>query len=56
VDTWDHALGDDLRQASAVMAVTAVELANLPRLLDRGSKRPVTPPAVGKPSPGLVTK
>jgi Zn-dependent M28 family amino/carboxypeptidase len=56
VDTWDHALGDDLKQASAVMAVTAVELANLPRMIDRGSKRPVTPPTVAKPSPGLVTK
>ncbi len=56
VDTWDHAIGDDLKQASAVMAVTAVELANLPRLLDRSSKRPVPPPTVLKPSPGLVTK
>ncbi len=56
VDTWDHAIGDDLKQASAVMAVTAVELANLPQLLDRSSKRPVTPPIVAKPSPGLVTK
>ncbi len=57
VDTYDHALGDDLRQASAVMAVTAMELANLPRLLERGARKPVTPPAPAKPSPGIaVTK
>lgn len=56
VDTYDHAVGDDLKQASAVMAVTAVELANLPQLLDRSSKRPVPAPTVIKPSPGLVTK
>ncbi|MEO8139830.1 MAG: M20/M25/M40 family metallo-hydrolase [Gemmatimonadota bacterium] len=56
VDTWDHALRDDLKQASAVMAVTAFELANLPRLIDRGGKKPVTPPTVAKPSPGLVSK
>jgi hypothetical protein len=56
VDTYEHAVGDDLKQASAVMAVTAVELANLPRLLDRGAKRPVPAPTVLKPSPGLETK
>lgn len=56
VDTYDHAVPDDLKQASAVMAVTAFELANLPQLLARSSKRPVPPPVVTKPSPGLVTK
>lgn len=56
VDTWDHALEDDLKQASAVMAVTAFELANLPRLLERGVRRPVTPPTVATPSPGLIAK
>jgi carboxypeptidase Q len=37
-DTFDKAVGDDLAQASAVMAVTAYELANLPELLPRGPK------------------
>jgi Zn-dependent M28 family amino/carboxypeptidase len=53
VDTYDHAVGSDLMQASAVMAVTALELANLPELLPRGAKREVTAPTVAKPSPGL---
>jgi hypothetical protein len=54
VDTYDHAVPSDLRQASAVMAVTAFELANLPVLLPRGNRTPVTPPTVGKPSPNLA--
>jgi hypothetical protein len=54
VDSYDHAVGSDLKQASAVMAVTALELANLPSLLPRGAKRPVTPPTVAKPSPELA--
>jgi len=37
-DTYDKAVADDLRQASAVMAVTAWELANLGELLPRGPK------------------
>ncbi len=37
-DTYDKAVGDDLAQASAVMAVTAFELANLGELLPRGPK------------------
>lgn len=37
-DTFDKAVGDDLAQASAVMAVTAYELANLPALLPRGPR------------------
>jgi carboxypeptidase Q len=37
-DTFDKAVGEDLKQASAVMAVTAYELANLPELLPRGPK------------------
>jgi hypothetical protein len=53
-DTFDKAVAGDLRQASAVMAVTAFELANLPQLLPRGEKRPVTPPAPAQPSPGLA--
>jgi len=53
VDTYDHAVPDDLKQASAVMAVTAYELANLPVLLPRGAKTEVRPRTVGQPSPGL---
>ena len=37
-DTYDKAVADDLKQASAVMAVTALELANLAELLPRGPK------------------
>lgn len=55
VDTYDHAVGPDLVQASAVMAATALELADLPVLLPRGAKVPL--PDFGttpmKPSPGL---
>ncbi|MFI5235172.1 MAG: M20/M25/M40 family metallo-hydrolase [Gemmatimonadales bacterium] len=55
VDTYDHAVGPDLMQASAVMGATALELANLPTLLPRGVKVPM--PDFGmspmKPSPGL---
>ncbi len=54
VDTYDHAVPGDLIQASAVMAVTAFELANLPVLLPRGGRSPVTPPSVARPSPGLA--
>jgi Zn-dependent M28 family amino/carboxypeptidase len=56
VDTYDHAVPGDLVQASAVMAVTAFELANLSTLLPRGAKRPVTPRTIVKPSPGLESK
>jgi carboxypeptidase Q len=54
VDTFDHAIGSDLIQASAVMAATAFELANLPALLPRGAKTPVVPRTVLKPSAGLA--
>jgi carboxypeptidase Q len=53
-DTYDKAVGGDLKQASAVMAVTAWELANLPQLLPRGPKSPVES-VPSKPSPGVVT-
>ena len=56
VDTFDHAVGSDLVQASAVMAATAFELANLPTLLPRGAKTTVTPRPWLKPSPGLAVK
>ncbi|HEY8833244.1 MAG TPA: M20/M25/M40 family metallo-hydrolase [Gemmatimonadaceae bacterium] len=55
VDTFDHAVGSDLIQASAVMAATAFELANLPTLLPRGAKTPVVPRTIAKPSAGLAT-
>jgi hypothetical protein len=54
-DTYDKAVEGDLKQAAAVMAVTAWELANLPELLPRGPKTPV-PPVPNKPSPDLATK
>lgn len=56
VDTYDHAVPGDLVQASAVMAVTGYELANLPALLPRGPVTPVTPRTVLQPSPGLAAK
>jgi carboxypeptidase Q len=52
-DTYDKAVPGDLKQAAAVMAVTAYELANLPELLPRGPKSPVAP-VPNKPSPGLA--
>jgi carboxypeptidase Q len=54
-DTYDHAVPDDLKQASAVMAVTAYELANLPELLPRGPKSPVVPVPT-KPSRGVAVR
>jgi len=54
-DTYDHAVEGDLKQASAVMAVTALELANLPELLPRGPKSPVQPMPT-KPSPGVAVR
>jgi Zn-dependent M28 family amino/carboxypeptidase len=54
-DSFDHAVESDLKQAAAVMAVTAYELANYPVLLARGKKTPVTPVRRGTPSPGLAT-
>lgn len=42
-DTYDKAVAADLMQASAVMAVTAYELANLPGLIPRGERTTPTP-------------
>jgi carboxypeptidase Q len=53
-DTYDKAVPEDLKQASAVMAVTAYELANLPELLPRGPTSPVVPVPT-RPSPGLAS-
>jgi hypothetical protein len=53
-DTYDKAVPADLKQAAAVMAVTAFELANLPELLPRGPKHePETVP--NKPSATVTT-
>jgi carboxypeptidase Q len=38
VDTYDHAVPEDVRQAATVMAATAYELANLPSLLPRAPR------------------
>jgi carboxypeptidase Q len=54
-DTYDKAVAGDLKQATAVMAVTAYELANLPELLPRGPRTPA-PPIPNKPSPGVATR
>jgi carboxypeptidase Q len=54
-DTYDKAVPGDLKQAAAVMAVTAYELANLPELLPRGPKSPVVP-VPSRPSPGLAVR
>jgi carboxypeptidase Q len=39
VDTFDHAVVDDVKQAATVMAATAYGLANLADLLPRGAKQ-----------------
>ena len=52
-DTYDKAVEGDLKQAAAVMAITAWELANLPELIPRGLKSPVVP-VPNKPSPGIA--
>jgi hypothetical protein len=52
-DTYDKAVAQDLKQAAAVMAVTAFELANLRERLPRGPKSPVVP-VPSRPSPGLA--
>ncbi|HEY8258378.1 MAG TPA: M20/M25/M40 family metallo-hydrolase [Gemmatimonadales bacterium] len=53
-DTFDKAVEGDLKQAAAVMAVTAVELANLPSLLPRGTESEVEK-VPSTPSRGLTT-
>ena len=54
-DTYDKAVAGDLKQASAVMGITAWELANLRELLPRGPKNPVVP-VPNKPSPGIAAR
>jgi hypothetical protein len=55
-DTWDKAIDWDLRQASTVMAVTALELANLNEMISRAPKRPVTPMTATRISDSLLVK
>ena len=53
-DTYDKAIERDLQQASAVMAVSAYVLANLPDLITRGPKQPATPVVAQQPSDSVV--
>lgn len=55
-DTYDKALAADLTQASAVMAVSAYALANLPGMIPRGERRPAQPVQAVKVSDSLVVK
>lgn len=55
-DTYDKAIDWDLRQASTVMAVTALELANLSGLIPRGEKRAVAPMTAVRVSDSLKVK
>lgn len=53
-DTYDKAIDWDLRQASTVMAVSAVELANLDGMIPRGTKRTVQPMTATKVTDSLA--
>jgi carboxypeptidase Q len=53
-DTYDKAIDWDLRQASTVMAVSAVELANLDGMIPRGTKRAVQPMTATRISDSLT--
>jgi len=55
-DTWDKAVAWDLEQASTVMAVSALELANLSGMIPRGPKEAVQPVAAVVVSDSLVGK
>jgi len=55
-DTWDKAIDWDLRQGSTVMAVAALELANLNGMISRGTKRPVNPIMATKVSDSLMVR
>ena len=53
-DTYDKAIPWDLEQASTVMAVSALELANLSGMIPRGTKAEVQNFFGPKPSPAVV--
>ena len=55
-DTYDMAVAADLKQASAVMAVSAYELANLSGLIPRGDRSAPTPVQAVKVSDSLLVK
>jgi len=55
-DTWDKAIDWDLRQASTVMAVTALELANLSGMIPRGPTRSVNPVTATRISDSLIVR
>src|SRR5207302_10390523 len=55
-DTYDMAIAADLMQASAVMAVSAFELANLPGMIPRGEHSTPTPVLAVKVSDSLLVK
>jgi len=55
-DTYDMAVASDLVQASAVMAVSAYELANLPGLIPRGERSAPTAVEPVKVSDSLLVK
>ena len=55
-DTYDKAIDWDLRQASTVMSVSALELANLDGMIPRGMKRPVQPMTATKISDSLTVR
>ncbi len=55
-DTYDKAIDWDLRQASTVMAVSALELANLDGMIPRGPKRPVQPVTATKITDSLMVR
>jgi len=55
-DTYDMALAADLMQASAVMAVSAYELANLPGMIPRGETSPSPPVQAVKVSDSLLVR
>jgi len=55
-DSYDMAIRADLTQASAVMAVTAYELANLSALIQRGERTAPTPVEAVKVSDSLLVK
>jgi carboxypeptidase Q len=55
-DTYTMAVAADLMQASAVMAVSAYELANLPGMIPRGDRSAPTPVEAAKVSDSLLVK
>ena len=55
-DSYDMAIPADLMQASAVMAVSAYELANLPGMIPRGERTTPAPVQAVKVSDSLLVK